>query len=140
MTRAELLESKGYWIAKVQLDLYNELDAYMEANGLNRTQLAERLGVTKGYISQVLNGDFDHKISKLVDLALIMGKAPVITYPKLIDVIIADANEENEESILPFQYSVAGGVQVESLEIDYEHTSSNTLDPNYYFTYNEESR
>lgn len=57
----------------------------MEENNLNRTQLAERLGVTKGYVSQILNGDFDHKISKLVDLALLAGKVPIINYKTISD-------------------------------------------------------
>jgi transcriptional regulator with XRE-family HTH domain len=83
MTRAELLSKREYWITQIQIDLYHELEAFMAANHINRTQLAERLGVTKGYVSQVLNGDFDHKISKLVDLALLMGKVPQVIYTDL---------------------------------------------------------
>lgn len=96
MTRAEFLSSRGHWITKLQLDLYSELRTYMEENNLNRTQLAERLGVSKGYISQVLNGDFDHKISKLVDLALLMGKVPEVTYTNLNAYINADAQKRPE--------------------------------------------
>lgn len=54
----------------------------MEDNRINRTELAKRLGVSKGYISQVLNGDFDHRISKLVELALFIGYYPHITFEK----------------------------------------------------------
>ena len=46
----------------------------MKDKKLNRSQLAKKLGVTKGYITQVLNGDFDHRISKLVDLSLAINK------------------------------------------------------------------
>ena len=66
-TREELLSSKEYWIAKIQIDLFRQFEEYLKENKLNRTQLAEKLGVTKGYISQVLNGDFDHRISKFVE-------------------------------------------------------------------------
>lgn len=82
MTREELINSREYWIAKIQLDLFNQLKNYMNANNLSQSQLAEKLGVTKGYISQILNGDFDHRISKLVELALAIGYVPVITYEK----------------------------------------------------------
>ncbi|MEZ0538139.1 helix-turn-helix domain-containing protein [Fibrella arboris] len=90
MTRAEFLSSKGYWLSTIQLNLYAQLEEYMKDNNLNRTQLAEKLGVTKGYVSQILNADFDHKISKLVDLALMMGKAPQISYTPLSEYISRD--------------------------------------------------
>jgi transcriptional regulator with XRE-family HTH domain len=90
MTRAEFLSSKGYWLSTIQLDLYAQLEEYMKEHSLNRTQLAEKLGVTKGYVSQILNGDFDHKISKLIDLALLMGKAPQIEYSDLVKYIKYD--------------------------------------------------
>ncbi|MBK7883914.1 MAG: helix-turn-helix transcriptional regulator [Chitinophagaceae bacterium] len=62
---------------------FNLIEDYRKNNNLNKTQLAEKLGVTKGYISQILNGDFDHKISKFVDLALSFDKVPIITYKDL---------------------------------------------------------
>ncbi len=42
----------------------------MQKENLTRTKLAEKLHVTKGYVTQVLNGNFDHKLSKLIELAL----------------------------------------------------------------------
>lgn len=68
MTREELIQSKEYWMAKLQIDLFNEVESYMKKNGLNRVQFAEKLGVSKGYISQILNGDADHRLSKFVEL------------------------------------------------------------------------
>ena len=80
MKRAELLQSPEYWTTKIQLELFSQMEGYMKENNLNRTQLAEELGVTKGYISQVLNGDFDHRISKLVELSLAIGVIPQIYF------------------------------------------------------------
>lgn len=80
MTREELLKTREYWITRIQINLYELIESYRKENGLNKSQLAEKLGVTKGYITQILNGDFDHKISKLVDLSLAFGKAPVLEY------------------------------------------------------------
>lgn len=56
--------------------LFITVKNYMNENKLSRTQLAKRLGVSKGYVSQILNGDFNHKLSKLVDLSLAIGKIP----------------------------------------------------------------
>ena len=90
MQRDELLRSNGYWIAKIQIDLYNQILDYMKNNSLNRTQLAKNLGVTKSYVTQVLNGDFNHRISKLVELSLAIGKVPKIEYEDLNQLIIDD--------------------------------------------------
>ena len=88
MKRAELLKSEGYWIAKLQTDLYREIVTFMERTHKNKSQLAVFLGCSKGYISQLLNGNFDHKISKLVELSLAMGKAPVLEYRDIPDYIL----------------------------------------------------
>ena len=80
MKRTELLKSEGYWLAKLQIELYREVQAFMEKTKKNRRQLADYLGCTKSYISQLLNGNFDHKLSKLVELSLAIGKVPVLEF------------------------------------------------------------
>lgn len=90
MERNELLKSKGYWLAKIQIELFQQLEKYMRENNLNRTELATRLGVTKGYISQVLNGNFNHHISKLVELAIAMERAPIVKFEELAEYIKLD--------------------------------------------------
>ncbi len=74
-------------MAKIQIDLFNELSDYMKNHGLNRTQLAKKLGVSKGYISQVLNGDANHKLSTLIDLSLAMDKAPILNFTDIDQLI-----------------------------------------------------
>ena len=85
MTREELTKSPEYWTTKIQMELFREIESFMQSKGMNRTQLAEYLGCTKGYVSQLLNGDFDNKLSKLVSLALAIGKVPSVDF--------VDANE-----------------------------------------------
>lgn len=80
MTRAELLKSADYWKAKIQIALYNCADLFMSKTGKNRKQLAEYLGVSNGYVTQLLNGDYDHKLSKLAELALAFGYVPNIEF------------------------------------------------------------
>ncbi|MGE5480510.1 MAG: helix-turn-helix transcriptional regulator [Chloroflexota bacterium] len=89
-TREDLLRSKEYWLGSIQIDLFNLVEDYLKEKGMNRTQFAEKLGVTKGYVSQVLNGDFNHRISKMVELALAIGKAPKIEFVDLDKYMMAD--------------------------------------------------
>lgn len=88
--RTEILSSPEYWIAKTQIDLYNCAENFMQMNGMNRSQLAKHLGVSKGYVSQLLNGDYDHKLSKLVELSLAFGVVPKIEFQSLDAVINED--------------------------------------------------
>lgn len=80
MTRNELIESKEYWMAQIQLNLFEMIEDYRKKNNLTKTQLSAELGVTKSYVTQILNGDFDHKVSKLVELSLAFGKVPVLQF------------------------------------------------------------
>ncbi|GET27096.1 helix-turn-helix transcriptional regulator [Prolixibacter sp. NT017] len=80
MKREKLIKSKGYNVAKIQNELFRQLTEYIEKKGITRSQFAKELGVSKGYVSQILNGDFDFKLSKLVELSLAIGKVPEINF------------------------------------------------------------
>ncbi len=94
ITYNELLTTPEYWITKLQIDLFTMMNEYMESNKMTRTDLAKKLGVTKGYISQVLNGDFDHRLSKLVELSMAIGKIPQISYIPMDKVFIKETSVE----------------------------------------------
>lgn len=96
MERDELLKSKEYWIAKIQMDLYQLIENYCIEKKITKTQLAKELGVSKGYISQILNGNFDHKLSKLVELSLAFGKVPIIEYENVEKYTSPDKPVEQE--------------------------------------------
>lgn len=74
MDRKELLKSPEYWTASIQMELYRQIEAFMKEKNFNKTQLAEYLGCSKGYITQLLSGDYDHKLSKFIQLSLAIGK------------------------------------------------------------------
>lgn len=80
ITFDELKSTQEYWTTRIQLTLYSCIKDYMEQNNISRTELAQRLGVTKGYITQLLNGNFDHRLSKLVELSLAIGLIPQINF------------------------------------------------------------
>lgn len=94
LTRESLLQSPEFWIENIKTELFNMVQEYMDENNLKRKELAAELGFTKGYISQVLNGDSDHRISKLVALATSLGKAPYFYLKDIEKVLQADADEK----------------------------------------------
>lgn len=108
MKRADLLKSSEYWITKIQIALYDCAEKFMTKTGKNRTQLAEHLGVSKGYVSQVLHGDYDHRLSKFVELTLSFGYVPRIEFVPVEQVITEDTRSyvgimTTESSISDFQ-------------------------------------
>lgn len=93
MTREELLKSPAYWTTGLQMELYRQITAFMENRHMNKTQLAEYLGCSKGYVTQLLNGDFDHKLSKFVELSLAINKIPEFTFSDVDEYILSDKKE-----------------------------------------------
>jgi predicted XRE-type DNA-binding protein len=90
ITRKELLESKEFWLVKIQAALYEQVENYLNANNISKTEFADQLGVSKGYVSQLMNGDFDHKISKLIELSIAIGKAPMLRFEDIDTCVLMD--------------------------------------------------
>lgn len=110
MERSDLLRSVEYWNEKIKIDLYQVVSTYKEEHKLTLDALAAKLGVTKGYLSQVLNGNFDHKISKMVELALACDMVPVVRYEPLDQYLIDDADnncdgEYKDRPIIKVQFT-----------------------------------
>lgn len=99
MDRKEVLKSPEYWTAKTQIELYNQAESFMKETGRNKTQLAEYLGVSKGYISQLLNGDYDHRLSKFFELSLAFGVIPQIDFIPVEKYICKDACSKQFKNI-----------------------------------------
>ena len=85
LSREKLIKTKEYWMETIQNNLFRQLNAYMEDRHLNQNDLAEKLGVTKGYISQVLNGNFNFTIGKLIELSLAIEMVPDIEFRSFKD-------------------------------------------------------
>lgn len=86
-TKKELHQSPDYLLDVHQNNIYRLIEAYRVKQGFNRTQLAQKLGVSKGYVSQLLNGGFNHSLLNLIELALKVGKVPVLSFEDLDSVI-----------------------------------------------------
>ena len=90
MTREELITDPEYITENIQLQLYSEILEYMKDNNLSRKDLAEKLQVTKGYVSQILKGDIDFRISTIVKLCLAIGEVPKLNLEKIRDYVRTD--------------------------------------------------
>lgn len=106
MTRKEILKSPHYWTAMIQIALYNCAERFMSQSGKNRTQLAEHLGVTKGYVTQLLNGEYDHRLSKMVKLALAFGYVPQVTFVSVEKIIEKDSFELTNKWNISYDNSI----------------------------------
>lgn len=89
----DIISSKYYWLFKHQGYVTNEIHNYLvekkKSEKLTQTEFGKKLGFSKGYISQLLNGNrtFDHKLSKIVELSLAIGKVPLLDFVDIEDYI-----------------------------------------------------
>lgn len=80
VNKEDLLKYPNYLLTTYQLDIYKQLMEYKKERGLTQKQIAKELGVTTGYVSQILNGDFNFTLKKLIELGLYVGKVPHIEW------------------------------------------------------------
>jgi transcriptional regulator with XRE-family HTH domain len=81
--REELLRTNEYWFETLQNEIYRMVADYLHKEGLNQTQLALQLGVSKGYISQIMNGNFNYTLKKMIELSLALKRAPAFEFKNL---------------------------------------------------------
>lgn len=97
LKRDELINRPEYWLETIQNEIFRQVTAYLKENKLTQNQFAEQLGVSKGYVSQIMKGEFNYTLKKLIELSLAVGKAPVIVFKPLEEILPA----ENEEVSSP---------------------------------------
>ena len=98
LKQEELVNRPEYWLETIQNEIYRQVTTYMKENNMTQSQLAIQLGVTKGYISQVMKGEFNYTLKKLIELSLAVGKAPVIVFKPLSDTAIICKKEFSSPS------------------------------------------
>lgn len=103
MKRNSLFENndfnKGYWTTKIQIDLFNQIQEYLKKHKLSRTEFAKEINVSKGYVTQLLNGDYDNRISKWVELSLAIGKIPFIEYRDFEECKELDSTDQLDKKV-----------------------------------------
>ncbi|MCU0472504.1 MAG: hypothetical protein MUC93_03925 [Bacteroidales bacterium] len=86
ITREALLKSSEYWTEIIQNKIYNDLADYIQNNDIPNKHFVENLGISKGRVSQILNGaNLNFRIDTLVKLCLAIDKIP--------DFHLVDVNE-----------------------------------------------
>lgn len=90
-TRRAILSRPTYWLTENRMDFMRAVEDYMNAHNLNRKQLAEHLNCSRSYVSQILNGDTNLSQEKLYEIALAIGKVPIVKYEDLDIVLQRDA-------------------------------------------------
>jgi transcriptional regulator with XRE-family HTH domain len=75
-TKERLVRGEGYWMETIQQTIYEALLAYMDKHDLNKTELATKLGFTRGYVSQLMNGNFNLSQKKIIQLLLKLDMVP----------------------------------------------------------------
>jgi transcriptional regulator with XRE-family HTH domain len=79
----DLTKTSEYWMEKIQNDFFRLAWEYMNQQGLNQSELANKLGVSRGYISQILNGNFNFSLKKLIEISLALEAAPNIEFTNI---------------------------------------------------------
>ena len=108
-----LQQTPEYWTTQIQLSLLSLIQDYLKENHMTRSGFAAKMGVTKGYVSQVMNGDYDHRISKMVELAMAIGYVPQVKFVPVADAF-APVNTFNTDTL------VVGGFNKETSHFDFD--------------------
>ena len=96
----EVQETTAYKVESISLDIAVQVYQRMKAVGLNQTQLAEKLHVSKSYISQILKGKRNMTLESLVKLAEALEMRVEIalkSIPDNVDDAISPEILENDE-------------------------------------------
>lgn len=90
MERKDVLLEPAYWITQIQIALYDCATKFMLEQRKNRTELAQYLGVSKGYVSQLLSGDYNYSLSKLVETSMAFGFIPKMSFSPIEEELYRD--------------------------------------------------
>jgi plasmid maintenance system antidote protein VapI len=117
--REELLKSPEYWFEGEQNEFFRQVSDYMSNENINKTELANRLKVSKGRISQILDGEFNFTLKTLIELSLKIGIIPKIEYAPIEEVIKIDAEKKAALEIeIPFIKPLVSPVKFETIKGD----------------------
>jgi hypothetical protein len=98
MTRKELVLCREYVLAEMQVKLHNLFEGYLDGIGLKRRDLAGNLNITDRQVNEIMDLDYDQKMSKMIELALSIKKVPIVFFVDAKDFV--DADEKDMEFAL----------------------------------------
>ncbi len=80
ITNEKRLKYPNYLLTKYQNEIYRQLVSFMKYKNMSQKDLAKELGVSNAYVSQILNGNFNFTLKKLIELGLMIGKVPSLEF------------------------------------------------------------
>jgi transcriptional regulator with XRE-family HTH domain len=101
LKQENLVTRPEYWLETIQNEIFRQVTAYLKDNNLTQSQFGEQLGVSKGYVSQVMKGEFNYTLKKLIELSMAIGKAPVIDFKPLPEIIQTKKDDISSPEIPP---------------------------------------
>jgi Helix-turn-helix. len=147
ITREELLKSSEYWIETIQNKVFSDVSEYIEKNNVSNKIIAERLGLSKGRVSQILSGEnLNFRIDTLVKLCLAIGRVPDFRLVEINNFLTRE--NSSDESVVftndignlplntvqyyyaplnPFAVFMDNNISFFQVETDYNEKSENTL-------------
>jgi len=93
-------------LEKTLLEITEVLAKKMSSRRVSRSQLAEMLGTSRSYISQIMSGFPNMKLSTLFKLSFVLGLRPRIVFDPMVSI------EENE-----FKAVSRRGTSIEKISI-----------------------
>lgn len=72
--------SDSHWLMLLITEIAEAVQAHRKGDYADDRSFELQTGVSKGYVTQLLNGDYDHRMSKFFDLSLSFGVIPVIDF------------------------------------------------------------
>src|SRR5690242_6300361 len=74
-------KSTDDFLYRIAADFVRQIEGTMEATGVNQAELAKRLKVTEGRVSQVLNNPGNLTLKKVVEYVRVLGrKVAIVEY------------------------------------------------------------
>lgn len=90
-----LFTSKEFHMETLQNELFRQLEEYRLSRGFKtRKELADDLGYSKGYVTRLMAGEFNHSAQKLIELSLKIGKAPLFSFMDLSEFVSTQSQVE----------------------------------------------
>ena len=130
LSKEELLKYPDYLLTKYQLEIYRQVENYRQTNDLSKSDLAKQMGVSNPYVSQILNGNFNYTLKKLIEIGLTIGQIPVLNFVPLKEYEIGVTSSSNYPSIKAITVSHTTDLQMLPKDVKkYEQSAPVSFNP-----------
>lgn len=122
LSREKLIKSMGYWLADIQLKLYDLIRNYLDKEKMSQAEFADKkLDASKSYVSQVLKqtleGDFDAKLSTFIKLVLATGNVPKLQFVSIENAIDNDKKKPvRQQNNFKAEFSLSSLMNIKKIE------------------------